>query len=55
MKQLSNTDYNLALRLLYALSKTNGATVKERENARKAYVLHKKLKRKEEKDKWKSM
>lgn len=50
MKQLSNNDYALALRLLYALSKTKGETVRERENARKAFILHKKLIRKDAKN-----
>ena len=43
MKQVSNSDFERILRLLYALSKTNGASVREKENARKAAVLHKKL------------
>ena len=49
MKQLSNSDYALALRLLYALSRTKGQTLRERENARKAFVLHKKLVKRDEK------
>ena len=47
MKQLSNSDYSLALRLLGALSKTKGTTVRERENARKAALLYKKLSKRE--------
>ena len=47
MKQISDSDYSRILRLLYALSKTNGMCVRERENARKAALLHKKLMRKE--------
>ena len=47
MKQLSNSDYALALRLLYALSLTRGASIREKENARKAAVLHRKLKKRE--------
>lgn len=43
MKQVSNSDFDKILRLLYALSKTQGTCLKERENARKAHVLHKKL------------
>lgn len=50
MKQVSNSDFDKILRLLYALSKTRGATIKEQENARKATLLHKKLSRKEEKN-----
>ena len=50
MKQLSNSDYALALRLLHALSQTRGETRRERENARKAYVLLRKMKRKEERE-----
>lgn len=46
MKQLSNSDYASVLRLLDALSNTRGITVRERENARKAGLLVKKLKRK---------
>ena len=49
MRQVSNSDYDRILRLLYALSKTGGKTVRETENARKAYLLHKKLTRKEAK------
>jgi len=51
MKQLSNSDYALALRLLYALSKKRGENLKERENARKATLLYRKLVRKDERDK----
>lgn len=43
MKAISNADFDLALRLLSALSKTKGSTVREKENARKAAVLHRKL------------
>ena len=50
MKQVSNSDYNRILRLLDALSKTKGVTLRERENARKAGLLVKKLKRKDEKE-----
>ena len=48
MKQLSNADFYSVLRLLDALSLARGSTVKERENARKAALLAKKLKRKDE-------
>ena len=43
MRQISNKDYTLALRLLYELSQTKGQTIREKENARKAYILHRKL------------
>ena len=43
MKQVSDNDYKKILRLLYALSKTKGENVREKENSRKAYLLHKKL------------
>ena len=45
MKQISNADFSLALRLLDALSQMRGESVRERENARKAALLSKKLKR----------
>ena len=47
MKQVSDSDYHNILRLLCALSKTNGASIREKENARKAALLHRKLVRKE--------
>lgn len=50
MKQLSNADFSAVLRLLDALSKTNGVTIRERENARKAGLLARKLKRTWHKD-----
>lgn len=43
MKEISNADYALTLRLLLAMSKTRGTTIREKENARKAGKLHKKL------------
>lgn len=46
MKQISNADFSAVLRLLDALSKTNGVTLRERENARKAALLKRKLKKK---------
>ena len=49
MKQVSNSDYSKILRLLYALSNTKGETIREKENARKAALLHRKLTRKEAK------
>ena len=50
MKQLSNADFYAVLRLLDALSKTNGVTLREKENARKAGLLARKLKRKDERE-----
>lgn len=47
MKTVSNNDFQGILRLLCALSKTNGASIREKENARKAAVLLKKLKKKD--------
>ena len=47
MKTVSNKDFQGILRLLCALSKTNGASIREKENARKAALLHRKLVRKE--------
>lgn len=43
MKHISNADYAQILRLLQALSATKGLTIREKENARKASILHKKL------------
>ena len=43
MIQISNADFCQILRLLFALSKTQGKTLKEKENARKSAVLFKKL------------
>ena len=48
MKQLSNDDFYAVLRLLDALSDTKGVTLRERENARKAGLLARKLNRKDE-------
>jgi len=48
MKQISNADYSSVLRLLESLSRRKGLTVREREDARKAALLTKKLKRKDE-------
>lgn len=50
MIAISNSDFAKLLRLLYALSKTKGTSLRERENARKAHLLHKKLSKKYEKD-----
>lgn len=49
MRQVSDSDYSKILRLLYALSKTQGVSIREKENARKAALLHRKLTRKEAK------
>lgn len=46
MKQISNADYSSVLRLLGSLSRRQGTTVKEKEDARKAALLARKLKRK---------
>ena len=46
MKQISNADFKAVLRLLDTFSLARGETVRERENARKAGLLSKKLKRK---------
>ena len=43
MKSISDANYNLAVRLILALSKTQGKTIREKENARKAALLYKKL------------
>lgn len=50
MKTVSNNDFQGILRLLYALSKTQGVSIREKENARKAALLHRKLTRKEAKE-----
>ena len=47
MKQISNADFYSVLRLLDALSLARGSSVRERENARKAKLLVKKLRRNE--------
>lgn len=47
MRHVSNSDYSRILRLLYALSGTKGETIREKENARKAALLYKKLKKKD--------
>lgn len=46
MKQLSNADFNQALRLLRYLSSLIGTTRKEREASRKARLLVKKMEKK---------
>lgn len=45
MKQISNADFRSVLRLLDVLSRTTGTGIRERENARKAALLARKLKR----------
>ena len=51
MKQISDADYASVLRLLEALSLARGSTVREKENARKAALLKKKLQRKDDRAK----
>lgn len=46
MRHLSNNDYDQALRLLRHLSTVKGDSLKEREAARKAGLLVRKLERK---------
>ena len=46
MVPISNADFRTVLRLLDTLSLARGETIKERETARKAGLLVKKLKRK---------
>jgi hypothetical protein len=46
VKSISDNDFKAVLRLLAILSSTQGATTRERETARKATVLVRKLKRK---------
>ena len=48
MKSISNSDYSSVLRLLDSLSRRQGSTIREKEDARKAGLLVKKLKRKDE-------
>jgi len=50
MKQISNADFASALRLLESLSRRKGLNVREKEDARKAALLTKKLKRKDGKE-----
>ena len=47
MKNLSNADYASVLRLLESLSRRQGTTVREKEDARKAFLLMKKMRRKD--------
>ncbi len=47
MKQLSNSDYSSVLRLLDSLSRRQGTTIHEKEDARKAGLLVRKLRRKD--------
>lgn len=46
MKSISNSDYDQAIRLLRHLSTVKGDSLKEREAARKAGLLVRKLERK---------
>lgn len=47
MRNISNADYDMILRLLDALSRISGGTVREKENARKSSLLLRKLKKKD--------
>lgn len=47
MRQLSNYDFQLAMRLLRFLSQHRGTTLKEREASRKALLLVRKMEKKE--------
>jgi hypothetical protein len=46
MKQLSNADYASVLRLLESLSRRQGSNIREKEDARKAALMARKMKRK---------
>ena len=46
MIEVSNSDFGAILRLLDALSRTKGDSIREKEAARKATLLVKKLRRK---------
>ena len=46
MKELSNADYSSILRLLESLSRRQGTTIREKEDARKAALMAKKMRRK---------
>lgn len=46
MKQISNADFSSALRLLDSLSRRPGSNLREKEDARKAALLSRKLKKK---------
>jgi len=48
MIPLSNNDFDRAVRLLRLLSRTKGTTLKEKEAARKAGLLVKKLEKQQE-------
>lgn len=48
MKQISNSDYSSVLRLLDSLSRRKGTSIRENEDARKAGLLVKKLRRKDD-------
>ena len=47
MKQVSNADFQAVLRLLDTFSLARGTAIRERENARKACLLARKLRRNE--------
>ena len=46
MKQISNADFLSVLRLLDSLSRRQGTNIREKEDARKAALLKRKLKKK---------
>lgn len=46
MKRLSNADYASVLRLLESLSRRQGTNIREKEDARKAALMAKKMRRK---------
>lgn len=48
MIPISNTDFKAILRLLEAYSHTKGGSIREKENARKAALLTRKLKRRDD-------
>ena len=47
MKTISNADYSSVLRLLESLSRRKGLTIREKEDARKAALLSRKLRTKD--------
>lgn len=51
MKQISNSDYTLVLRLLKHLSSSSGMTAREKDMARKAGLVVRKMERRDNNDK----
>lgn len=49
MRQISNSDYDTAVRLLAAFSVSSGLTVREKEDRRRAGLLCRKLEKRKEK------